>query len=255
MCTTLPLEICVDSSDGLAAAIAGGADRIELCSALSEGGLTPGPGLIMAAANGPLPGHAMIRPRGGDFILRPGDFQAMLDDIAFVKSAGLAGVVIGVAMPDGTLDRDALAGLVAAADGLHVTLHRVFDLTPDPMAALDASIDLGIQRILTSGQATLAGDGAAMLSKLVAHAQGRIEIMAGGGVTVANAPELIACGVSALHASCSIADADHAPCDRIGIAPRRRTDAACVAALKSAMMLDAQACQKPPLTETGKVCA
>lgn len=255
MCSSLPLEICVDSCDGLAAAIAGGADRIELCSALSEGGLTPGPGLIMAAAGCPLPSHAMVRPRGGDFVLRPGDFQAMLGDIACVKSAGLTGVVIGVAKDNGALDRDALSGLIDAAGGLHVTLHRVFDLTPDPMAALDTAIDLGIQRILTSGQAMSADKGADLLARLVAHAQGHIEIMAGGGVTVANAPDLIACGVNALHASCRIADVDHAPCERIGISQRRRTDATCVSALKSAMKSGAQTGQKSPLTETGKVCA
>lgn len=255
MRSTLPLEICVDSRDGLAAALAGGADRIELCSALSEGGLTPGPGLIMAAMECPLPVHAMIRPRGGDFVLRPGDLEDMLADINAVRRAGLAGVVIGVSDPDGALDEAALRKMIDAASGLHITLHRVFDLVPDVFAALELAIDLGMQRILTSGQAAKAGDGAPLLKKLVETAERRIEIMAGGGVTPANAPDLIAAGVDALHASCSDTDPDDRDCALLGIVPRRVTRAANVAALKSTIESAAQACPKPPLTENRKACA
>lgn len=232
---TLPLEICVDSPDGLAAAIAGGADRIELCSALALGGLTPGPGMIAAAADCGTPCHAMIRPRDGDFILRPGDLRAMLADIAAVRQAGLAGVVIGVANPDGSLDETALRSLITAADGLEVTLHRVFDLTPDPFAALETAIALGIRRILTSGQAASAPEGLELLGLLVEKAAGRIEIMAGGGVSAELAPLLIAARVDALHSSCSGPDPQHRDSARIGIAPRRVTDLALARALEHQM--------------------
>ena len=230
-----PLEICIDTPQGLRAAAAGGADRVELCSALGLGGLTPGPGMVAAGVASGLPCHAMIRPRAGDFTLRDGDLPAMLADVAAVRAAGLAGVVIGVALRNGALDAEALGALVAAAGAMQVTLHRVFDLTPDPFAALDTATGLGIARILTSGQAATAPEGAAMLSRLVAHAAGRIEVMAGGGVTAEAAPALLATGVDALHASCGEVDGAQADCARIGIAPARATDAARVAALKAAM--------------------
>ncbi len=229
------LEICVDSPAGLAAAVSGGADRIELCSALALGGLTPGPGLIALAARAGVPCHAMIRPAPGDFVLRSGDLAAMCADIAAVRSAGLAGVVIGVARPDGTLDAGALARLREAAHGLEVTLHRVFDLAPDPLVAVDTAIDLGLTRILTSGQAPAAPDGTALLKTLVQHAAGRIQIMAGGGVGLAAVRPLLATGIDALHASASRPDPSQADCTRIGIAAPRIADPAVVADLRAAM--------------------
>lgn len=235
MLTTMPLEICVDSADSLTAAITGGADRIELCSALALGGLTPSAGLMAYAAAASAPCHAMIRPRDGDFCLRWGDLDAMLGDISAVKQAGLAGIVIGVSHEDGSLDRDALARLVEAAGGLKITLHRVIDLTPDPFSALDIAIELGINRVLSSGQQSAAPTGAKMLADLVSHAAGRIEIMAGGGVTKDTALQLIATGVDALHSSCRVRDPLNYPSQRIGIAPRDVTDAATVAALKTIM--------------------
>ena len=230
------LEICIDSSHGLKAAAAGGADRVELCSALSLGGLTPGPGLMKQAAHSNLPCHAMIRPRPGDFVLREGDLDAMLGDISAARDAGLDGVVIGAARSDGALDTEALAELKEASQGLHVTLHRVFDLTPDPMKALNVAIDLGIHRILTSGQARTAALGIATLARLVDHAKGRIQIMAGGGVTSKSAAILLDAGVDALHASASSADSQHTDCETIGITTPTITDTAKVAALRSAIM-------------------
>ena len=230
------LEICIDSSHGLTAATVGGADRIELCSALSLGGLTPGPGLMRQAACSALPCHAMIRPRPGDFVLRKGDLDAMLGDIAAAHAAGLDGIVIGAARLDGSLDARALARLKDASQGLHVTLHRVFDLTQDPIKALDIAIELGIHRILTSGQARTAALGIATLALLVEHAKGRIQIMAGGGVTPESVIALMDSGVDALHASASRSDAQHTDCEVLGITTPKITDTARVAALRSAIV-------------------
>ncbi len=235
ICAAPTLEICVDSADGLAAAVRGGADRIELCSALALGGLTPGPGLIAAAARCGLPCHAMIRPRPGDFVPRHGDLAAMLADVAAMRAAGLCGVVIGIAATDGHLDAGALGMLIAAAGPMEVTLHRLVDLVPDPLDAIDIAVTLGITRILTSGQARAAPDGTAGLAAMVARAAGRVQIMAGGRVTPASVPALLATGVDALHASCGVPDPEEADCIRIGIAPRRIAGEAELRALRAAM--------------------
>ena len=198
------LEVCVDTPAGLAAAIAGGADRIELCSALALQGLTPAPGLMAIAAEAAIPIYPMIRPRHGDFVYDAGDLDAILRDVDAVRDAGLAGVVIGANAPSGELDVDALAMLVAHAEGLGVTLHRAFDLTPDPFAALETAIDLGFERILTSGRALNAMAGAETIAALVKQADGRIAILAGGGVNPSNVAELVArTGVREVHGSCS----------------------------------------------------
>lgn len=210
---------------------------MELCSALDLGGLTPGPGLIAAAARASCQCLAMIRPRGGDFVFDESHVGICLDDIAAVRSEGLAGVVIGASLPDGTLDSDALARMVEAAGPLDVTLHRAFDLVPDAGAALETAAALGIRRILTSGQAASAPQGIETIRRLVEQARGRIEIMAGGGVTPEAAPLLLASGVDALHASCGRAvPARQQATQRIGIdGTQRETDAAAITALRHAM--------------------
>ncbi len=198
------LEVCVDTPAGLAAAIAGGADRIELCAALGQQGLTPAPGLIAQAASAPIPIYAMIRPRQGDFRYDAVDLDAMRRDIDAVREAGLAGVVFGANRDNGELDADVLAPLVAHSEGLGVTLHRAFDLVPDFEAGLELAIDLGFERILTSGGAQNAMAGATRIVAFAAQAEGRIAILAGGGVNPANAAELIArTGVTEVHGSCS----------------------------------------------------
>src|SRR5450830_141894 len=153
MAETITLEVCVDNAVGLAAALTGGADRIELCSALDTGGLTPSFGLLRAASASPVPVVAMIRPRGGDFCFDEAEIQLMLDDIDAVAAAGLHGVVLGASLPDGQLDHRTLERLVhrAAAHGLHCTLHRAIDLCPDLEQATVLAIALGFGRILTSG--------------------------------------------------------------------------------------------------------
>lgn len=204
--TALPqieLEICVDTAEGLAAAVQAGADRIELCGPLSVGGVTPSAGLMRLAARYEVPVLAMIRPRSGGFVFSAEEEGIMRDDIDAARDAGLAGVVLGAAQRDHTLDRPMLARLVTHAGGMDMTLHRVFDLTPDPLSALETAIDLGFSRILTSGHTVKAPDGQEQLARLVRAAAGRIQIMAGSGVTPDNASDLVAqTSVAAVHASC-----------------------------------------------------
>ncbi|NQE62643.1 copper homeostasis protein CutC [Caulobacter sp. RHG1] len=196
------LEVCVDTPAGLAAAIAGGADRIELCAALALQGLTPAPGLMAIAAQAPIPIYPMIRPRNGDFCYDAGDLDAMRRDIDAVRAYGLAGVVIGANLPDGQLDLEALELLVAHAQGLGVTLHRSFDLVPDQAVALETAIALGFERILTSGGALTAEAGAEAIAALVEQAAGRIAILAGAGVRPGNIADLVRrTGVREVHGS------------------------------------------------------
>lgn len=233
------VEICVDSPAGLAAAIDGGADRIELCAALSLGGLTPSPGLMAAARDCPVPVRAMIRPREGDFRFDASDRRAMLADIAAARSAGLTGVVIGVQAPDGRLDIAALEALVAEADGLDVTLHRVVDLLDDPLGAVDVALALGIATILTSGGGRTAIEGARVIRAMRERAAGRVEILAGAGIRAVNVAALIvATGVTAVHASCAEAVARSDPRARaFGFASggERTTSRAGVATLLAAV--------------------
>jgi copper homeostasis protein len=180
------LEVVVDSVQSLEAALAGGADRIELCSALGLGGLTPSLGLMQAAALANVPVFALIRPRGGDFVYDTSDLVVMRADIDAARDCGMAGVVLGAGLPDGGLDLDMLEALVLHADGLGRTLHRVFDMTGDGMqAALEQAVDLEFQRVLTSGGAESALAGVARLTQLFDWASGRIGIMPGAGITVA----------------------------------------------------------------------
>ncbi len=230
------LEVCVDGADGLAAAVAGGADRIELCAALELGGLTPSPGLMALAATCGRPVMAMIRPRGGDFIFGPGDLDAMCRDVDAVRAAGLAGVVIGASRPGGALDEAAMARLVAAASGLDVTLHRAFDLVPDVDEAVEIAAGLGIRRILTSGGARSALAGLGRLERTLDRAAGRIVVMAGAGLSMETVGDLLSAlpGLRELHASCGLPlPPDDRPAAALGFsAARRAPTVASVAALK-----------------------
>ncbi len=205
---SVTLEICVDDADGLIAAIAGGANRIELCSALSLGGLTPSPGLMALAAKASVPVFAMIRPRDGDFVFSPAELDQMRRDIDAVRAAGLAGVVLGASAPGGTLDTEAMTQLARHAGGLGMTLHRAIDLAPDRGAALELAVALGFERVLTSGGARTAEDGVDAIAALVKQANGRISIMPGSGVRPANAAMILrATGAREIHASCRAAGA------------------------------------------------
>lgn len=235
------LEICVDDAAGLEAAIAGGADRVELCSALELGGLTPGPGLMALAARAPIPVRAMVRPRPGDFVFDQGDVQAMLGDIAAARAAGLSGVVLGASLADGRLDVATLQVLLAASAGMGRTLHRAIDLVPDMAEAIEQAVTLGFDTILTSGGAASAPEGEATLALALRVAKARLTIMAGAGVNAATAPRLLALGLAALHGSCSeVAAPASAPAALLGFASpgRMATRAARVGALKAMMALD-----------------
>ena len=193
----------MDSPAGLDAAVAGGADRIELCAALALSGMTPSPGLMALAAEKPLPVHAMIRPRPGDFRYGTRDLDAMRRDIDAVRATGLAGVVFGALRQDGRLDEGALSLLIRHAEGLSLTLHRAFDLTPDLGAALETAVALGFNTILTSGGARTAVEGSAQIEALVKQANGRIAVLAGSGLNPGNVAELVrATGADQVHASC-----------------------------------------------------
>lgn len=201
------LEVCVDDAEGLAAAIAGGADRIELCSALSVGGLTPSIGLMQLAAAANVPVVAMIRPRAGNFIWAEDELRIMEAEILAVQQAGLAGVVIGASLHDGRLDKHVLQRLAAAAAGLEIILHRAVDLTPDGIEAVNIAKELGICRILTSGGARKAVDGLERLAAMRAAAGDDITIMPGSGINVSVLPVLASAlgGLTEVHASCSTA--------------------------------------------------
>ncbi|WFR94675.1 copper homeostasis protein CutC [Rhizobium tumorigenes] len=231
------LEVCIEDSAGLAAAIDGGADRIELCSALAIGGLTPSAGLMREAGQRQLPCYAMIRPRAGNFVWSPEDMEVMYGDIDIARSAGLAGVVLGASLPDGRLDRESLDKLVHHARDLGLTLHRAFDLVPDWRDAIEIAVDLGFERILTSGGKVTAPDGIEELETLVELAAGRISIMPGSGINPQTVSTLIPrLKITDIHASCSSSTASSDPrLVSLGFAPalERRTDGAVVRALKA----------------------
>lgn len=206
------LEVCVETPEGLIEAVAGGADRIELCSALDLGGLTPSPGLMADAAKMPIPIYAMIRPRAGNFIYGADSERAILGDIDAVRAHGLAGVVLGANHPDGRLDVVLIRRMVAHAEGLGVTLHRAFDLVPDPFEALEQAIDLGVERILTSGLEKTALEGRELLRMLVERAAGRVSIMAGSGIGPTSVERIVTgTGVREVHGSCRAAVGEASP--------------------------------------------
>lgn len=232
------IEVAVDTAQGLAEAIRGGAGRVELCSALGLGGLTPSVGLMRRASGADVPVFAMIRPRAGDFVWSPDEMAVMEADIHAARDAGLQGVVLGASRPDGRLDTDVLRLLIGHAAGIELTLHRCFDLVPDPFAALEQAIDLGFQRILTSGAALKAPQGAALIEALIEHAKGRIVIMPGAGVTAATVSAFAGLELHEVHSSCSAPIAASGAVVDFGFAQSvsLQTDAALVRALHTALM-------------------
>lgn len=191
----LLFEICIDSVAGVRAARKAGAARVELCAALLEGGITPSLGMIrqaVAAAEGRLTVHVIIRPRGGDFLYDDDEFTIMRRDIEAAKEAGADGVVIGLLDADGAVDERRSAELIAAARPLSVTFHRAFDVARDAEQSLDALIRLGVDRLLTSGQAPSVLEGAPLIRRLIGRAAGRIVVMPGGDITARNAARIAA---------------------------------------------------------------
>lgn len=204
------IEGCVDSYASAMAAARGGADRLELCANLSIGGTTPSRALFQQVRRdcGAWV-NVLIRPRFGDFLYTPEELEEMEEEIAAFRDLGADGVVIGVLTPDGELDTTRLARLMEKAAGLEVTLHRAFDMTRDPFAALEEAVRMGVTTILTSGQAGSAPAGKELLRELTARAAGRIDIMAGAGVNRTNIRLLHEyTGVTSFHTSARRGAAD-----------------------------------------------
>ena len=179
----IPLEICVDSLASARAAERGGAQRVELCSALSEGGLTPSLGLIRAVRQHLKIGvHVMIRPRAGDFVYRADEIAIMRDDLRLAAEAGADGVVLGLLTADGEVDLQHTREMVQQAHPLQVTFHRAIDVSRDLPKTLEEIISTGAHRILTSGGEPKALQGSSRIRQLITQAAGRIEIMIGSGV-------------------------------------------------------------------------
>jgi len=201
---TLPrpfLEAYVETAEQAAAAVAAGADRLELCGH-GEGGLTPDLATLetVAKAQG-VPVHAMLRPRAGDFRYDDAEFAQMCADIPRLRAHGASGVVFGVLRADGHLAVHRMRQLVELSSGLRVVCHRAFDATPDAAAALRELMDMGVHEVLTSGQAPTAVEGAAMLKRLHELGGARLAILAGGGIRPHNVRELVAqSGVHRVHA-------------------------------------------------------
>lgn len=196
------IESCVDSLEAAIASAEGGAHRLELCANLDVGGTTPALALVRSVvAAVSIPVCVMVRPRGGSFVYTPEEMASMVGVIEAVKRTGAAGIVTGALTPAGAIYGAMMRPLVALAKPLPVTCHRAFDESPDPAAALDALVAIGVARVLTSGGAATAVEGSATLGRLVARAAGRIAIIAGGQVRAHNVRDLIAdTGVREVHA-------------------------------------------------------
>ena len=199
------LEICCGSAEDVFCAAQAGADRVELNSALFLGGLTPSIGAVRLAKKTGIPIMAMVRPRDGGFCYSEGELKTMLSDIEAMAAEGADGFVFGVLLPDGSVDREKNALLKKAAKGRECVFHRAIDVVPDWRAALDTLMELGFSRVLTSGQAENAVTGADTIREIVEYANGRIEILPGGGIRPENAAELLSkTGCTQLHSSCSV---------------------------------------------------
>ena len=201
------LEIAVTSPAGARAARENGADRVELCTALELGGLTPSAALVEAVVAEGLPVQVLVRCRPGDFVHDAEELALMAAEVRSVLASGAAGVVIGALTADGALDSDAVARLADAARAagrpVDVTLHRAVDQSADPVATAALLPALGLTRVLTSGGAPAAAEGLATIAAMVAAAPG-VEVMAGGGVRLADIPALAAAGVASVHLSAKV---------------------------------------------------
>lgn len=251
------LEIAVTSAAGAVTARDGGADRVELCSALELGGVTPSQGLVEATVATGVPVHALVRCRPGGFVYDTDELDVMVREIRALVRSGVAGVVVGALREDGSLDVDALRWFVEAAldaaaprpgttpqelaetparalgsrrvpgvSSLEITVHRAVDRASDPVVAVAALVGLGVTRVLTSGGASTVGAGLAsgVLPRLVEVA-GDVQVMAGGGVQLGDVPALVAAGVDAVHLSAKRARAVRASSSRSGTTVSLGTEA------------------------------
>lgn len=195
------IEVVVDSVESAVAAESGGAGRVELCADLVEGGTTPSAGMIAECRDRVrIPLYVMIRPRGGDFLYSDAEFDVMRRDIRQARALGADGIVLGLLLPDGRIDAPRTARLIRQARPLDVTFHRAIDVCRDPFEALDALAEIGVDRVLTSGQAASAVSGIKTIARLVAHARNRLVIMAGGRINEKNARRIVErTGVREIH--------------------------------------------------------
>lgn len=199
----LKLEVCCYGVDCAKVAERAGADRIELCAAPMEGGLTPSAGALMAARQEiTLPVHPIVRPRSGDFCYSVTEFAQIKSDLAFIRELGFPGVVVGLLELDGHIDLPRMQQIMQICEGMNVTFHRAFDLCQNPQVALEQLTDLGVARILTSGQQQSAESGLPLLRELTRITRGPI-IMAGAGVRLSNLQKFIDAGITELHSSAS----------------------------------------------------
>ena len=198
----ITLEICCGSVDDVFQAKAAGAHRVELNSSLFLGGLTPSIGAVRAAQQAGIPIMAMVRPREGGFCYTDREFEGMVEDIHAFVQEGVEGLVFGVLHPDGTVDTGRCKRLIDAAQGQETVFHRAFDVTPDWKRALDELMDLGFTRVLTSGQAPSVLFGEQRLREMIDYAQGRIQILPGGGIRPTNIAQVVqTIGCTQVHAS------------------------------------------------------
>jgi copper homeostasis protein len=186
------MEVCVDSVESAVNAERGGAARVELCSNLMEGGTTPSLGMLRVVKREvKIPVFVMIRPRGGDFLYSESEYQVMSEDLKVLKENGADGVVFGILTPDGGIDMLRSRDLIALARPLPVTFHRAFDMVQDPFQSLEDLMELGVDRVLTSGHDSSALEGLPVLESLVEQAQGEIRVVPGGGVNERNVKRIL----------------------------------------------------------------
>ncbi|MGM9861469.1 MAG: copper homeostasis protein CutC [Muribaculaceae bacterium] len=232
------LEICCASAADVTAARVGGADRVELCMALTAEGVTPSAGLIAATLSqaGDMAVTVLIRAREGDFVYDEADVAAMVSDIEYARRCGAAGVTVGALTASGTIDMEAMRRFMSAAGNMEVTFHRAFDVCADRGEALEQLVALGCKRVLTSGDAPTASAGVNTLARLVAQADGRIQVMPGGGVRPANIGWLrAATGACAFHSSARGAASSCGDADSMFAGRPAGVDASIVAAMRRAL--------------------
>lgn len=241
----LTLEVCCYGVDCALTAENAGADRIELCASPAEGGLTPSAGALHRVREQVrIPVHPIVRPRGGDFCYSVNEFEQMKSDIALLRELQFPGLVLGLLDADGHIDLPRMQQLMALCEGMAVTFHRAFDLCHSPLIALEQLTDLGVTRILTSGQQQSAESGLALLRELNQLTRGP-KIMAGAGVRLSNLQKFIDGGLTELHSSASQRVASTMRYRKAGVSmcsetendefSRTIVDGDMVAAMKSAM--------------------
>ena len=203
MAAPILLEIAIASVEDAVSAQTGGADRLELNAALALGGLTPSSGTLLEVKQAvTLPVMVMVRPRGGGFCYSAADFRVMRRDIDLALAHGADGIVLGVLTEDGQVDLDRCRQLIGQVHGRTVVFHRAFDVTPDPFLALEQLIDLGVHRVMTSGQEASAYNGVALIAELIRRAAGRIEVLPAAGINRFTVADVVArTGCTQVHAS------------------------------------------------------